>query len=890
MKRLLTLLILASLGLMGCFQVDRQIPGQVGSTKGLGVITGRVITVENTGLADVQVTVNFQGNLYQTSTQSNGTFVLEIPGVSRRDGVQLSFYRPLFERRAKAAVFELPNLRIDIGEVVLPILGADPEDIYQPKVITGQVLDDFTYDPLPNANVVVYDTLNNAIVATTDVAGRFTLASNFFADDSTYIVSIYKNYYTPRSDIIAAVAGAVSTILNSPTRLYRKFGFIQGCVLDGNTGNQCLAGSGALAGATVTIVDSNYDLITKTTDANGNFFTTAADTVFFHTGKEYDVTISYPNYFTKVTKVKITSTGSNTMIGSPLRLMPDVRITGRLQESTSCTPPGIPQAGHGNYVNGALVEVSTNPTFTHIILTQNTANQGCGGSPPQDGTFCFSSDKIKLNDTYHLRISKPFYATQTFSYMVTAAGDNVVPSNPRQFCTLPAPTYFLSGQVRNFYSNQPVNGVLVILRRGTFVTSDTTSAKAQVGTFSFADIPWGGGVFRVGIPGAAPTNGENFTIELSRSGFTGRDEIAKHAFTFTYNSSLEKSHAGNIYVSVNKDYGEDASCAPDCSERDLNQMHPLGIHFDAGGLKEFSADIKQSYEPFLTGKIGLTITARERSLIDNRQHANMAIRKQDASAIYLHLDDLNYTNYPNVLPADALIAHTIPVNGPDTLGYVMNGIGGDTRAIPYNVKNYTLYQFYVATASSGGPANNFVIETTGTTDTHITLYNYNRVELASDDNSGSGGINGRISRPLLKGWYFVLVRGANNNVFGYYNVRVTGPVQIGPVIPGVPMSSYLTAAQGALISYYNRAAISGGGGGPGYNGAEGNNDQAKIYVAGAGEAGSSAFIRIVKYEQPGGLLRGFFYGTLRDIAPGPISTINISTPSNPGYFNFIRQE
>ncbi|MCS6983651.1 MAG: hypothetical protein NZM25_00800 [Leptospiraceae bacterium] len=876
-------LVVLMAGLMWqCFSNRRPIPGEINSDRGTGYITGRVVTVERTPLEGVTVHAIHMGTTYTTTTDSLGRYQIIVDKAARKDGVQLNYHKHEFARRSRAKVFELANLRIDVEDVVLPIRGRSEKG--ELVIVQGFLLDDFSYEGLEGANLVLFDSLNQAVVGQSDRNGKFVLKSPYLALESSYLISAYKEHYTSRHDILVEITSLENEVVNSPVRLYRKFGSVTGCILDGNTGTNCNPADpqfGGLGGVTVTVIDSNYDTITKTTGADGRFTITPADTVFLHTGREYELTLAKTDYFSQTVRVRITSTGMNSIYGDPVRLMPNVRIVGDVTEETGCTPPGVPQVGDEQPVDGVFVELSTNASFTNIIATTTTGTNCLGMA--QAGRFCFVNNKISKGTTYHLRLTKPLYVSQVFTITPMVNGDNMVSPNPRELCTLPAPNYFLTGKVYDYFSHQELNGVVVTLKRGMTVTTDFTSNKAQIGGFLDSQIPYGPGTFRVAIPSipAAPTNGDTFTLEISRPpDYTGRDDIDKHTFVVTYNSAHVYSHGGNHYMNADITYG--GCTVPANYERDLCQMHPLGIHFHAGGLRQYMRDVRQTYEPFLTGKIGLTLMARERSLISGLFQSNMAIKKQDSSAFYIHLDD-NWNNYPAVLPADSKIAHTVSINGYSPMGYIMNGIANDTRAIPYNVKPFTMWQFLVTTPGS------FTIETTGSTDTFMTLYNYNRVELASDDNSGGGG-NARIVRNLLKGWYFVAVRGSTPNVFGFYNIQVTGPEQTGPVIPGVPMTSYLNQNQGVVLSFYNREAFSGGGGGPGYNGAANNNNRPAIYVAEKGEAGSEAFLRILKYEKPGGFIRGQFYGKLRLIQGGAPQYIIVSSAHDPGYFNVIRTE
>lgn len=149
-----------------------------------------------------------------------------------------------------------------------------------------------------------------------------------------------------------------------------------------------------------------------------------------------------------------------------------------------------------------------------------------------------------------------------------------------------------------------------------------------------------------------------------------------------------------------------------------------------------------------------------------------------------------------------------------------------------------MYHFRVTNTGS------ITVETTGDTDTFLILYYQSGSQVAADDNSGAGA-NGRITfdtSAIGAGWYYVKVQGASDNVWGTFNLSVTGPEQ-GDGITGT------WSLDDLVLSWYS------------------NSDRV-MYVAGKNESGSAGSVTISTMENIGGLVRGSFNGTLRAITSG----------------------
>ncbi|HNA80473.1 MAG TPA: pre-peptidase C-terminal domain-containing protein, partial [Turneriella sp.] len=316
------------------------------------------------------------------------------------------------------------------------------------------------------------------------------------------------------------------------------------------------------------------------------------------------------------------------------------------------------------------------------------------------------------------------------------------------------------------------------------------------------------------------------------------------------------------------------------------RLYPIGLFANISGagvlnpgLKRFTHQVKQTYEKFLTEKVGLTISGRMGAL---QLTSTLPQRNWDYDTIYVHFDDTprilpnppegRWSNHVPVNPLATTCTPTVTENcSPKSNGVLTEGIGADTRTVQWDLKTYVYYHFYAAAPGS------YTIETTGSTDTHITLIAQTGANLGSDDDSGSGS-NARMTITLSRGWYYVKVRGKNDNVFGFFDVRVTGPVaaeiNYGTMLS--PTATYGTTCAtnngNMVLSWYDATSH-------------------LLYVAAPGEGGAcSANGTIEKHGPVGEIVRGRFDGSLRPIAPsGANATVQSSLPFR-GFFNVIRQE
>jgi hypothetical protein len=384
--------------------------------------------------------------------------------------------------------------------------------------------------------------------------------------------------------------------------------------------------------------------------------------------------------------------------------------------------------------------------------------------------------------------------------------------------------------------------------------------------------------FRISKQASAVASNVTFTFapsrpgEISKTGYTGESRVDKQTFNFV--------HSGVATACPSVAFDLDSNGVGACNAKGAGpvggtncaaelQLYPIGIYAQInGGPRYFRHQTKQTYEKFLTEKTGLTLSGRTGDLI---RTSSLPQKTYDFDAMYLHFDDT-----PRPLPGvrEGKWSNHVPINptssSPVANGVLTEGIGADSRTNQWDLKSYVYYHFYAAQPGT------YTIETTGSTDTHITLYSQTGSDEGSDDDSGVGS-NGRITKSLSRSWYYVKVRGKNDNVFGFFDVRVTGPVQGASNYTPMISATYSTDCginNGNLVlSWYDATGH-------------------LLYVAGPGERPSVdtnecvANATIERHGPIGDIVRGRFSGKLRPIAP----TGTPATVSAGGFFNLIRTE
>lgn len=509
---------------------------------------------------------------------------------------------------------------------------------------------------------------------------------------------------------------------------------------------------------------------------------------------------------------------------------------------------------------------------------------------------------------------------------------------------LPPPTHCMMGTVKDYWSDAPVDGATVAVFDGGWRTATTGPAAAAggfpaigngqfiiQGSFGWpatrngtrtpsstvvtalatptSDLAVGMMVSGTGIPSgttiAAILSANSiqlsssasvgitdtltfmpfFPMEISKTGYTGEILINKQTFSFAHNG-IQTCPAAPYNIDVQ------LACSPtdvgpsggaNCKLK--NVLYPIGIFANINGSsKYFKYQIKQTYERFLTEKAGLTISARAGDL----QWTSVSPQKTyDYDTMYLHLDDT-----PRILPnvPEGKWSNHVPVNplptvcsptvsspcSPQANGVLAENVGADSRTAAWDIKNYVYYHFYAAAPGM------YTIQTTGSTDTYITLISQTGANLGSDDDSGSGS-NAKIGPiSLLRNWYYIRVKGKNDNVFGFFDVSVTGPTQAEANYVPMMAASYATNCASnngnMVLSWYDATGHS-------------------MFIAGPGEnGGCTVSATLEKHGPVGDIVRGRFAGNLRPVAPAGANAIvtgyPITTPLAPltGFYNIIRSE
>jgi 5-hydroxyisourate hydrolase-like protein (transthyretin family) len=871
-------IMLIALVTLNCFSSEKSLPGVTGS----GQISGKVVGPDGTGIASVQITTSHKGQVLQTTTSNLGAFSINLNEVERGTGFTLQLTKTNFENASHAAVISLPNLKVDTGNIVMYISGGNEVTL---RRITGQVYDNFSYKPLLNANVTTTDSAGQVLVVNTDDAGRFTIESNYLALNSSFAIGVYKSDYITRTDLVAVITAEENPIRNNPVRLYQKFGAIYGhitedtlgtplnnvsAVLTNSNNQQLTCNSGGPYDANSSAPyepleagkycpDMDDDFNTNQNGANGGGFKIKDQ--FLLVGTRYPVTLSKTSapctartalstgcYRTKTTYADVLLTGNNGIAGATTALLWDSWIHGTVSAGS-----------------GVLVKLYNS---SNTYIAEVTTN----GS----GEFLFDNSSILRNQQYKLTFEKSGYYSRLIGLSapndpvlltVAIAGANT--TGAVTMTALPPPTHCVMGTVTDYWTTLPVDGATVAVFDGGWRTATTGPAAASGGFPALAN-----GQFIIqGNFGNTAVNA--FDVEISKTGYTGETLVSKQTLKFT--------HSG-VAACPGTPYNLDTQLACDatgvgpvgganCTSK--LQLYPIGVYAVInGGSKYFRHQVKQTYEKFLTEKTGLTISGRTGDLILT---SSMPQKTYDFDGIYLHFDDT-----PRILPnvPEGKWSNHVPVNpnssSPVANGVLTEGIGADTRTNAWDLKSYVYYHFYAAQPGS------YTIETTGSTDTHITLIAQTGANLGSDDDSGTGS-NGRIGPiNLLRGWYYVKVRGKNDNVFGFFDVRVTGPSQVQTNYSSMlsPTATYSTncgTSNGNLVvSWYDATGH-------------------LLYVAAPGERPSvdlnecSANATIERHGPIGDIIRGRFDGKLRPIAAAGAAA-TVSTGTFRGFFNILRTE
>ncbi|MBX3722590.1 MAG: carboxypeptidase regulatory-like domain-containing protein [Turneriella sp.] len=917
-------------------------------TVGQGQISGKVVGSDGTAIVGVTVTLPYKGQTLTTTTNSQGAFSFTLKDVERGQGLNVQFAKTYFENANQAAVISLPNLKVDLGNVVMNVTGGSEVTT---RRITGQIFDNFSFKPLVGANVTATDNAGQVLVVTTDVAGKFVISSNYFSLNSSFAVGAYLSNYITRTDLVAVISAEDNPIKNNPIRMYHKFGSIYGYFaesgqvdgvnkpvsIDGvnvsvtssnNQILQCVTSTGAYpsgpydsingvpsilpAGAycpDLTGIASPMSTSLPAAPArNNNSGGFKIQNDFLFLGQRYTVT---------GTKAHASCAARNSAVVAAAACSPnccyrsvstyvDVGLTGDNAVSGAVIPMQWDSWIYGQTTTGGAGVTVKLYSSTNTLLATTTTT---GAS----GDFIFDTPLIQRGQSYKLTFEKTGYYSRligvpngtrpggclvsgvptsgtvfqsevTVASIAVAGPNNAGNTTMSQLCD---PSHCVKGTVKDYWSTLPVANADVRVFDGGWRTATTDN----LGQFTIS------GNF-------ANTAVDAYDVEVSKTGYTGATDVNKQTFKFTHNGVAVAcpSAAYDLNASGSSACGATAvgpTGGVNCDKYLV--LYPIGI-FSNGD--SFRNQIKQSYEKFLTEKAGLTISAR----VNDLQLTSGAGKNSDYDAFYIHLD-----NTPAVLPsrADTKWSNHVPVNpystkctptitsgcSPRANGVLTESIGNDNRIIPWDIKTYVYYNFYAAAPGS------YTIETTGSTDTTMELIASTGASIRTDDDSGTGsnacigaGCQVVYNLNLLRGWYYIKIYAKNNNIFGFFDVNVTGPAQSesnystilspdsGSTYPGY-QSIFGTATYGTtcasnngnlvLSNYVTNDTLNSGVSSFGH----------MLYIAAPGEnGGCNGTARLEKHGAIGEIIRGTFSGLLRPIAPsGANKTVN-------GFFNIIRQE
>jgi hypothetical protein len=724
---------------------------------------------------------------------------------------------------------------------------------YFTGTITGQVLYEFNNAPLEGVTVKV-DVRGATYTATTASDGSFSLEAEEVKKDEGYNVNFTRVPYddATKAAIFTGRSKTVNlgTVYMNDTTAGMVERTISGQVLDNYS-------STGLADATVTIQNSHYETIVCVTDGSGNFLLSGT---YLMIGSSYVVTIEKQDYITISSVTASVSGDANTIEGNPVHLYRQYgEITGKVEDDNT-----------GNALVVAAVSAVDGRGNTVSAITDSS------------GDFRLSGIDFYVGSSYDLTISKTNYFSGSAAAVITSTGDNSITGDVLHLMINGS----VSGSVRE-PGGGPIAGAAVqakdaaetVLATGTsaadgtytltstgfrknvsygiyfthavYESASTTTpglieGNNAIGAFTLQPKSFSGytltgvvaddwdttkklpasisivdhdGVTRTATAGATGAfsvtgnfiGGENYTLKASYTGYTGDTLVDRRQVSVMVSGSSPQS-IGQI------------------------TLFPIGIRAYIAGQKcEFSSHLKQTHEKFLTGKAGFTLSARNGTNLNT------------AATFYLHTDDQEQPAAPGGAPSTA-----IAVNGTHSSGYLSSGILDDTRTAGIGMRSSAAYHFYV------GDSCQLNIETFGTTNTYLLLYDENGTLLDEADGGGSSN-NAKLTVTLNEGWYFAVVQGYDDDIYGYYEIGVWGPEQASGITGEWTINNL-------ILSWYDCT-------------------NSAMYIAGSGESGSSGSITVGMMQPVGKISRGSFSGTMRAVTQTG-ATVSLTN----GYFNVIRSE
>ncbi|MGK5090873.1 carboxypeptidase regulatory-like domain-containing protein [Deltaproteobacteria bacterium TL4] len=741
----------------------------------------------------------FVNDLYYAASGVDGAFALELNGIQDAAASAILIKKTGYQDFSNTILFASPTYNLEMGVVSL-----SPVQVVAEKKIVGTVIDSFSASGLANVLVTVQDSKSATKTALTNENGEFSISGKDFYLESSYTLSLTKTNYVERSDVSVTISGDTNLIDKSIVRLYKQAGKISGDIKDEATGTP-------LKDTVVTATDSLGAEVSATTDAQGHF-TLASD--YFLLGETYQVVVSGGSDFHPTqTSVKISTTSDQSPnLISEVTLLKPVSVSGIVKDT------------NGNPISNLKVTVEGLPDE---VITDG------------EGKFTLSGTSYLRNTAYKLTFTKEGYTSETVTSSLLGTGVNIMGDIQLAAEVTTPPVEqpssgwrSLSGKVVDYWKDaiglSPTalqDATVKVTDDGTAIRSDLTDAN---GSFEIS------GNFTVA---------KNYTLTISKSGFTGTQEMElKSEVTMgnaPYTSGTFALYPLGVFTKLKR------STDSSSTELNLNQQ------------------LKQTYEKFLTGKTGFTLSARD----DNDLNK--------ANTFYIHLDD---SSFPSSLPS-GLGKHSnyLAVGGAQKKGALTEGLGSDSRitntqwegtTTNWGLKNFVLYHFYAAQAGT------YTIETTSSTDTVLILYDASGTKKIEDDNSGTDK-NAKITYTVQSSdsgsWYFVQVKGANDSTFGLFEIQVSGP-ELSAQITTLPQTwDTTTADKGIVLSWYDQA----------YH---------KLYIAAPDESVSSGSITISHFGAIGKIVRGQFPKEGSDGVMRAVDDSGATVEIQKGYFNILRSE
>ncbi|KPA12566.1 peptidase domain protein [Candidatus Magnetomorum sp. HK-1] len=629
-----------------------------------------------------------------------------------------------------------------------------------------------------------------------------------------------------------------------------------------------------LMGAEISFINSQNQTISTQTDDSGDFVISDA---FFQSKSTYAFSISKSQYLPQYATVTI-SGETNTIDQNPVHLF----------------------LSYGA-IRGVIMDDETgSPLAYAMISVKDSQNNTICGNTDEKGQFRLNSPYLYLGQTYSVAVSKDNYASQNMDVTLALPGDNTISNTPI--------TLKIGAQISGIVTSPdgvPLEGVTVQAlddsntafsadtdSQGRFTLSNMDLRKSAQYTLTFTHEHYENssiqtsaiveGTNNVGTITLIPknTSGGTHTITgrvvnswdntqglVANVTIKDHDNIDRTATCDSQTGAFEisgkfiphldyaiQAQLSNFTGEQDVDYAQLIVTITEDDSQDVGSisLYPKGIYFKISGQSYgYQTDVKQSWEKFLTEKIGFTLAARDNDDLET------------ASSVYVHTDDL--VQIPQI-PGGVQSSY-VPINGHKTTSAITSGTLSDSRthseAGPRNhpatlpslkMSNAVMHHFYVSNAGT------FTIETSGEIAPYLRLTLYHGSGSVVQTVSNSANANANISQQSLEtGWYFVQAAGINDTIYGLYEIGIQGTEQTSG-----NTGTWLT--DDIILSWYN------------------SSDQS-IYIAGENETGSTGTISITHMGGVGKIVRGTFSGTLRAV-DNTGRTIVLSN----GFFNVIRSE